>query len=100
LADEKPIFACVPSQNGLFADFPHRHSAIFSWESIGPFTLAKFAKSLTKYGPFWVGWMLGFLSELMTISFTEKIEHLPAYRATTSHQQVLPDSGNATTQMQ
>jgi hypothetical protein len=26
-APSKPIFACVPSQNGLLAELPQRHSA-------------------------------------------------------------------------
>jgi hypothetical protein len=49
----KPIFACVPSQNGLFDELPQRHSANLPRAGTSsPRALRTRHGPLTRYGPF------------------------------------------------
>src|SRR5688572_12812878 len=50
---EKPIFLCVPSQNGLLADAPQRQSANTACDAMtAPSAPLRFGRSFTRYGPF------------------------------------------------
>jgi hypothetical protein len=60
LSEEKPLLLCAPSQNGLFAEPPQRHSAIMGWHGIGPLRLASSVSPSTRKGPFGLSVILGF----------------------------------------
>src|SRR3954447_23066625 len=55
IAPSKPIFECVPSQNGLLVEPPHRHSATRSRPLVStelPSASFRLIGPLTRYGPF------------------------------------------------
>lgn len=48
----KPLVLCVPSQNGLLSDPPHRHNTIFSSMTNGdPSASTSVTGPFTRYGP-------------------------------------------------